>query len=44
MGVPPNGQPAVATFTPASKFESFVDRFNRASPEQIQVVAMFSPT
>jgi hypothetical protein len=43
-GTPPRGQPAVAAFTAASRFASFVDRFNHAGLDRIQVVAMFSPT
>jgi len=41
-GVTPAGQPPLTTFT--SQFDSLVDRFNHASSDQIQVVAMFSPT
>lgn len=38
------GQPALMTFAPGAGFAPLIDRFNRATPEQIQVVAMFSPT
>ena len=43
-GTPPAGQPPLTTFTQASGFQAFVDRFNHASSDQIQVVAMLSPT
>jgi hypothetical protein len=40
----PAGQPALSTFSPGAGFAQLIDRFNRATPGQIQVVAMFSPT
>ncbi len=43
-GRPPAGQPAIGTFGPSNGFSALVDRFNRAPPDQIQVVALFSPT
>jgi uncharacterized lipoprotein YajG len=41
-GRTPNGQPPLTTFT--TNFNTLIGRFNQASPDQIQVVAMFSPT
>ena len=40
-GTTPNGQLPLVTLT---RLESVVERFNQAKVEQVQVIAMFSPT
>ncbi len=40
-GASPTGQPPMVAL---SRIDAVVERFNAASSEQVQVVAMFSPT